>query len=282
MKMKRILLFAAMCLALTACGTDDTVVIFQVSDPQMGFQTRNADMEYETATLTAAVEAINATSPDVVVFTGDLVHDCWSEAQWTEFKRLSGLIDKKSEVLYIPGNHDIVFKGDFDMSPYMDHIGTDRFNVKVGNVMLTGINTDYIKYTEGSPEEIAQVQWLKDALDNKEDGEISIVFGHHPFFLNDPQEEEEYFNIRPENRSKYLEIFENHDVDAVFCGHKHDNSIAADGDIPVVTTSAIGKPLGQAPSGVRVIVCRKGDIRHVYLTPEEVPQTRKELIGLLY
>ena len=167
------------------------------------------------------------------------------------------------------------------MTPYLNHIGPDRFNVKIGNVMLTGINTDYIKYSEGSQEEIEQIQWLKSSLANKDEGEISILFGHHPFFLNSPDEPEEYFNIRPENRSTYLEIFRNCKVDAVFCGHKHDNSVSADGNMPVVTTSAIGKPLGQAPSGFRVIVVTNGKIHHAYLTPEQVPASRKELIRMV-
>ena len=279
--MKRLLVFLTACLAFNACAKDDAVVIFQVSDPQMGFQTRNADMVYETATLSAAVKAINPIRPDAVVFTGDLVHDCWDQAQWAEFKRLTGEIDKSAKVLYIPGNHDIVFKDGFDMTPYLNHIGPDRFNVKIGDVMLTGINTDYIKYSEGSQEEIEQIQWLKSSLANKDEGEISILFGHHPFFLNSPDEPEEYFNIRPENRSTYLEIFRNCKVDAVFCGHKHDNSVSADGNMPVVTTSAIGKPLGQAPSGFRVIVVTNGKIHHAYLTPEQVPASRKELIRMV-
>ena len=99
--MKRLLVFLTACLAFNACAKDDAVVIFQVSDPQMGFQTRNADMVYETATLSAAVKAINPVRPDAVVFTGDLVHDCWDQAQWTEFKRLAGEVDKNAKVLCI-------------------------------------------------------------------------------------------------------------------------------------------------------------------------------------
>ncbi|MGM9735657.1 MAG: metallophosphoesterase [Candidatus Cryptobacteroides sp.] len=276
--MKR-LIFLVSALIMAACTSDDTVVIFQVSDTQMGFYARNRDMEYETRTFTEAVEAINAVYPDAVVFTGDLVHDCKDEAQWTEFRRIEGMLDASIRRFYIPGNHDIVAKGrKFDMTPYTEHIGPDRFCDRVGNVLLTGMNTDILKYTEDSPMEEEQINWLRNSLSSKRKGEISIVFGHHPFFLTAPDEPEEYFNIRPEKRETYLGIFRECDVDAVFCGHKHDNYVTADGDIPVVTTSAIGKPLGEAPSGIRVIVCSGGVLRHAYMTPDEIPSSRKELI----
>lgn len=276
--MKR-LIFLLSVLSLAACGTDDTVVIFQVSDPQMGFYTRNKDMEYEIGTFTKAVEAINAVSPDAVVFTGDLVHNCKDEAQWAEFKRIEGMLDGSIRRFHIPGNHDIVCKnGVFDMDPFIEHIGPDRFCDRVGNVLLVGMNTDILKYTEDTPMEQEQIEWLRNSLSSKENGVVSIVFGHHPFFLTAPDEPEEYFNIKPEKREKYLGIFRSCKVDAVFCGHKHDNYETADGDIPVVTTSAIGKPLGDAPSGVRVIVCSAGVLRHAYMTPDSIPSSRKELI----
>ena len=40
--------FAAVALlALTACSNDDTIVLYQVSDPQFGFYAKNADFVYE-------------------------------------------------------------------------------------------------------------------------------------------------------------------------------------------------------------------------------------------
>ena len=75
-----------------------------------------------------------------------------------------------------------------------------------------------------------------------------------------------------------MDLFKEAGVTAVFCGHKHDNYVTADGDMPVVTTSAIGKQLGNAESGIRVIVCHKGKVWHSYLTPEEIPDGRKAVI----
>ena len=270
---------AAMLFGLSLCNAGKPVVIYQVSDPQLGFTAKNKNMDYEIATMLKAVERINATSPDVVVFTGDLVHNCKDDAQWAEFKRLTGEINPEIPRYCIPGNHDIVSKTEkFDMGPYTSHMGEDRFCAEIGKVLLVGMNTDYLKYTEGTAEEAAQVEWLRETLADKEKSGISIVFGHHPFFLDKADEPEEYFNIRPDKRKIYMDLFKEAGVTAVFCGHKHDNYVTADGDMPVVTTSAIGKQLGNAESGIRIIVCHKGKVWHSYLTPEEIPDGRKAVI----
>ena len=84
--MKKIILTTLCCLtaALTSAREKSPVtIIMQVSDPQMGFYADNRDMAYETRTLTKTVEAINRLRPDVVVFTGDYVHNAADESQWT-------------------------------------------------------------------------------------------------------------------------------------------------------------------------------------------------------
>ena len=277
LNMKRLVLLA-FAIMMAACAKDDTVIIFQVSDPQLGFTTRNQDTVYETNTFTKGVMAINAVKPDAVVLTGDLVHDCLDQSQWDEYKRIEGMLDESISIFRIPGNHDILHKEGLDLEPFVKEFGSDRFCGKIGNVRLVGMDTNIIKYASGGTEEKELIQWLTEALEGKGKGELSIVFGHHPFFLNAPDEEDDYFNIETEKRNSYLRIFEENKVDAVFCGHKHDNYEAADGTRPFITTSALGKPLGEAPSGVRVIVCSKGRISHSYFPVDEIPSSREEII----
>ena len=108
--MKKIILTTLCCLtaALTSAREKSPVtIIMQVSDPQMGFYADNRDMAYETRTLTKTVEAINRLRPDVVVFTGDYVHNAADESQWTEFLRIVAEINPRIKTLYLPGNHDV-------------------------------------------------------------------------------------------------------------------------------------------------------------------------------
>ena len=266
-------------LALTACGNDNTVVFYQVSDPQFGFYTSNADFAYETGTFTKAAQAINATSPDAVIYTGDIIHDHKDSLQWEEFLRIASTIDPKIKQLSLPGNHDVHGKaGRVDLTYWNRYIGADRFSERVGNVRLIGLDSNVYKYIEGSEADTEQKAWLESELAKGKKGEMTLVLAHHPFFLKSADEPEEYFNIKPDTRSYYRDLFRNAGVNAVICGHKHDNYVTADGDIPYITTSATGKPLGAAPSGVRVFVCEKGNLYHAYFALDEIPGSRAERI----
>ena len=137
--MKKIILTTLCCLtaALTSAREKSPVtIIMQVSDPQMGFYADNRDMAYETRTLTKTVEAINRLRPDVVVFTGDYVHNAADESQWTEFLRIVAEINPRIKTLYLPGNHDVrLEEGSVDVEPYTKHLGTDRFCVRVNGIL---------------------------------------------------------------------------------------------------------------------------------------------------
>lgn len=273
-------------LGAVSCGPN-TTVIYQVTDSQMGFGARMSgnpdapatDMAYETGKFSAAVEKINATSPDAVVFTGDLVDKYRSEEQWSEFRRIESGLNPKIEKYYIPGNHDVGLSGDsVDLSVWKDKVGEDRFASVVGNTRIIGINTDYAKYSPDSEEERLQEEWLDAQLFARTKAKYTFVFAHHPFFLVTADEPEAYFNLRPDLRGRYIGIFEKNNVDAVLSGHKHENFELCHNVKPYITTSAVGFPLGEDPSGVRVIVCEKDAFYQAFLAIEEIPASRETLI----
>ena len=261
--MKKIILTTLCCLtaALTSAREKSPVtIIMQVSDPQMGFYAHNRDMAYETRTLTKNVEAINRLRPDVVVFTGDYVHNAADESQWTEFLRIVAEINPCIKTLYLPGNHDVrLEEGSVDVEPYTKHLGTDRFCVRVNGILLTGINSDYLK----------------------DESRTSLVFAHHPFFLRQIDEPDGYSTISPEKRRRYFELFRETGVQTVFTGHLHDNAETSYDNIGMITTSAVGRPLGDAPSGVRIIVIKDRTIIHRYYPLDEIPDARTGLIQAL-
>ena len=84
-------------------------------------------------------------------------------------------------------------------------------------------------------------------------------------------EPETYFNIPVETRNRYLALFKENNVDAVFAGHLHDNSSAKYGNMQMIITSAVGKPLGKAPSGIRIVKVYPDRVESIYYGLDEIP-----------
>jgi len=72
---------------------------------------------------------------------------------------------------------------------------------------------------------------------------------------------------------KYLDLFAENGVDVVFTGHHHNNILNAYGEVQLVTTSAAGKSLGDAPSGMRIIKVYTDKIEHEYFGFDELPES---------
>ena len=99
-----------------------------------------------------------------------------------------------------------------------------------------------------------------------------IVFSHYPFFINAYDEPETYSNISIETRNRYLDLFKKYNVDAVFAGHLHNNASANYGEMAMITTSAVGKPLANAPSGLRIVKVYSDRIESDYYSLDELPE----------
>jgi predicted phosphodiesterase len=61
-------------------------------------------------------------------------------------------------------------------------------------------------------------------------------------------------------------------VSHVFAGHLHYNVEEQADRIKMVTTGPVGKPLGGAQSGVRIVKFGGGALEHRYYTLEELPE----------
>lgn len=116
-----------------------------------------------------------------------------------------------------------------------------------------------------------QSDWLGKELSKAEGSGNILIFCHNPFFISLFDEPDEYFNIPGEIRKRYLLLFKNKKVDAIFAGHLHKNSIAQYNGMQMVTTSAVGKPLGKDPSGMRIIKVYPDRIESAYYGLDEIP-----------
>jgi len=244
--------------------------IVQMTDPQFGFLD-NKNFSAETVLYEKAVEKINNLRPAFVVVTGDFVNDKSNRAQWDEFDRITGEIDKTIPVWLSPGNHDIGMPpGKDDLDKYISKYGYDRFSFRIRKSLFIGLNTCLIKSGNNEQEQI-QYDWLQQKLKTGKKARHIILFGHYPFVINSPDEAETYSNIAPDLRKEYLNLFKEYGVTAVFSGHLHNNAASSSGETEMVVTSAVGRPLGDAPSGIRIIKVYKDRIEHIYYPLDQVP-----------
>lgn len=236
----------------------------QLTDMQMGMISKNENTVEEERLYKLAIDEVNKLKPKFVVITGDFVNHRTDTNQIKAFKGLTFLISKKIPVYLIPGNHDVgqtPDKGNLDF--YFNHYPAEKFDFRCKGVQLIGMNSCLID--SGTEEEIKQMDWLKESLMKKPAKRRKIVFTHHPFFIVDINEKDSYSNIPLAKRLQYMQLFKNNGVTHIFAGHYHNNAEAQYDGIEMITTSAVGKPLGKAKSGFRVVTVYKDSISHKYI-----------------
>jgi len=244
----------------------------QLTDPQFGFIESNEGFSKETELYEKAVSEVNRLHPDFVVITGDMVHNKDIRAQVDECKRITAKINSDIPVYYSPGNHDIGLKPEQkDIDLFISDYGTDRFSLKHKKCLFVGLNSVVIKSNTAVIEK-KQFEWLKKELSKGKRSRHKILFTHYPFFIKAFDEPETYSNIAPDLRKRYLELFKENSVDAVFAGHLHNNASSNYGTMKMITTSAVGKPLAKAPSGLRIVIVYPDRIEHNYYSLDEIPE----------
>jgi 3',5'-cyclic AMP phosphodiesterase CpdA len=244
----------------------------QITDPQFGFLEDNKGFSQETVLFEKAVAEINRLNPDFVVFTGDLVNSREDRSQVNEFKRIEGKINPKIPVYYSPGNHDLgSAPGAKEIKEFVKDYGHDRFVKVHKNTTIIGLNSCLIRNATPVLED-EQFSWLEKQLAKSSGSDHIIIFTHYSFFITKPDEPEAYFNIQPGNRERYLALFSKYGVDAVFSGHLHNNGYGKSGNMEMITTSAVGKPLGKVPSGFRVVKVYPDRIENSYYPLDGVPE----------
>ena len=245
----------------------------QLTDPQFGMFDNNTSFEKETILYEKAVAKINSLNPDFVVITGDFVNDQNSASQINEFKRITAKIKSSIPVYYSPGNHDIgQIPNNESLKKYKKNYGSDRFSFKHKGSSFIGFNTGLIKAKLEKPEQ-EQFNWLSKKLRKSRKSQHILLFTHYPFFNKTVDEPTAYSNIDKEYREKYLNLFKDNNVTSVFSGHHHNNGYATYGNVQLITTSALGKPLGNAPSGLRIVKVYSDKIEHEYFGLEELPDS---------
>ena len=241
--------------------------------------------ETESRLFRQAVSEANRLRPDFVVTCGDIVH-CWDKTELSdEALSIAGDLDDGISMYWVPGNHDLGvysdgpglrFGTDFvrptteTLANYRQLFGPDYYSFSHKGVTFIVVNSAVMHTPDAVPGEWeAQLRFLERELAASSRRGVSraIVLAHHPFFLRDPEEEveeESHLVIPRERRRVVLDLFRRYGVRAVFAGHWHRNNYAWDGDMEMVASGSVGYPLGDDPSGYRVVRVYPDRIAHDY------------------
>jgi 3',5'-cyclic AMP phosphodiesterase CpdA len=248
----------------------------QLSDPQFGMFTADKDFAQETINFEMAIATANRLRPAFVVITGDLVNKPRDAAQIAEYRRIAGKLDPGIPLYKMSGNHDIENAPTPEsIEAYNRIFGADQYTFRHGSLLGIVLNSTIIHTPKNAPAAYeAQERWLRQQLERaKTSGARHIViFQHHPWFLRQADEPDEYFNIPTERRASHLALFRQHGVKTLVSGHYHRNSLARDGDMEMVTTGAVGMPLGDgSQSGLRAFIVRDSGLTHRFYSFGEIP-----------
>jgi 3',5'-cyclic AMP phosphodiesterase CpdA len=249
----------------------------QMSDPQLGMFRADTDFVHDATNFEFAIATANRLHPAFVIITGDLVNKPGDLAQIAEYKRIAATLDRSIPLYNVAGNHDVQnTPTPATVAAYIKAFGPDHYVFHHGDFTGIVLNSTIIDSSLHVAREVAaQGAWLATELARATQAGARhiIVFQHHPWFLVDPGEPDQYFNIPLAERGHDLALFHQYGVEALFSGHYHQNAVTHDGDIAAVTTGAVGMPFGDHPqSGFRIVTVTDSGITHQYFGFENLPQ----------
>jgi 3',5'-cyclic AMP phosphodiesterase CpdA len=178
-------------------------------------------------------EYIDATRPDLVINSGDVVFDGPTSPKDLDFAR--SLHDALPVACrYLPGNHDIGDNpteigpelkqrvSEKDRQAYLSVFGDDRWRFEAAGWCFIGLNT--LVMNSGLGSEAEQFDWLAAELASAKGKPVGL-FLHKPLYLNapdDPELETTSFRYVPQPaRARMIEMLRAADLRLVASGHVH-------------------------------------------------------------
>jgi serine/threonine-protein phosphatase CPPED1 len=239
-----------------------------LADPQFGMYALDKDFVRETANYEFTVAAVNRLKPAFVIVLGDMVNKTGDAAQIGEFLRITKKIDASIPVRYVAGNHDIGHEpAPNALAEYRKSFGPDYYSFRSGPVYGIVLDSNLIIAPQKDEADAqAQMAWLKKELETAKGAGVSqiVIFQHHPYFLKEPNEPDQYGTIPLERRRPMLELLRQYGVRYVFAGHTHKNNIVKDGDMEIVASGPVAQPFGDDGSGIRLAIASESAIQHKY------------------
>ncbi len=266
--MRKTLLLLCTLAALASAGAAQQAPWFflQLSDPQFGMYEANAGFDQERANFEFTIATANRLHPAFVIVTGDMVNKAGEPEQIRAYREIARKLSPGIPIYQVAGNHDVGNQPTAEsLATYRRNFGPDYFSFRSGNLAGLVLNSVIIHSPANVPEELAkQEKWLINELEKARQEGIRnlVVFQHHPFYVKEVGEPDQYFNIPLERRAKYLALLERYGVKYVFAGHYHRNAVVRTPALEVVTTGPVGVPHDKEGSGMRIAIVRESGIEH--------------------
>ena len=237
----------------------------------------------ETALYEKAIAEVNRLRPDFVVMCGDMVNDQDDQEQLAEVERITAQLDSDIPMYWAAGNHDVGNTPTPEsLRLYRQRYGEDDYSFDhKGSHFLVLNSCIFFDPSEIPGEWERQLQFVTQDLQKAtaDRPEHILVSVHHPLFVGTPDDDDSWLVIPQERRRVLLELFKGHGVTAVFTGHWHQNNLATDGELQMVTTGPVGYPLGDDPSGFRIVKVLGPRIEHEYYGFDDMPQAVEVEVG---
>lgn len=254
----------------------------QAADTQLGLldhilNVEDPNWDKEKALCRESIKRINAMrpKPKFYVICGDML-DAFPyrgssmdirAKQYADFVDIFKSVDPDIKLICVCGNHDI---GDIPTPEtaqiYRTQFGQDYFRFHYGGVLFVVVNSQYFKCPDAIPDETnRQTEFIDELANCTSKPKHIVVFQHIPFFLQHPDEEDNYSNIQTDLRLPMLDKFYNLGIRYVFSGHYHGNCGGFYKDMEQIVTTAVGAPLRKDPSGHRVVNVFEDRISHEFV-----------------
>jgi len=257
-------LITALLLLSAACTLrgQEAFSFVQMCDPQLGM----GGYEHDVEGFEQAVQQINNLDCDFVIICGDLVHHA-SDSTFTDFLRIKVGLNKPCYL--VPGNHDVGnVPNDSTLAFYRTSMGADYYDFQHKGASFIVSNSLLWKNDVGK-ESKQHDRWFNKTLRKQgRKGDPLFVIGHFPLYLEQPDEEEAYFNFPPDLRSEMLELFHEHKVEAYLSGHTHRLVINQHKGIQLVSGESTSKNFDNRPMGFRLWEISPDTIRHHFVALE--------------
>lgn len=234
-------------------------------------------VEMECALYEKAIAAANRLRPDFATICGDLVNDSNDPTQLDALFRVTANLDARIPMRWVAGNHDCGLTPTHQsIEEYRSRFGADNYYFDHKGSRFVVFNSSvWFDPSEVPDELVSQEAFLREALaEGRANGAAHlVVLHHHPLFVKHSLEADDWMVIPGERRRVLLDIFEEYGVSLSISGHLHRNHVARYGDIQLVSTGSVGCPLGNDPSGVRVVKVYRDRIEHEYFAMDRIPET---------
>jgi 3',5'-cyclic AMP phosphodiesterase CpdA len=269
-----LLAFFVICV-IPASGQEQPFYFVMLTDTQLGMYENNRSFVRETANYEFAVATVNRLKPGFVIILGDLINREGDADQIREFKSITQKIDPAIPVYYVAGNHDVGHEPTSEtVAAYRKIFGRDYYSFRAGPIYGIVLDSTLIHTPQKAESEYQeQLSWLKAELEKAKssDARHILVFQHHPYFISEAQEPNQYMNISLERRKPIVELLHQYHVRYVFAGHVHKSSVGKDGDLEMTVTGPVSMPFGEDGSGMRLAEVTAAGVRHRYYDFGKMP-----------